>query len=91
MIGVTWEVCNIKGAVAERAGKIPAERLRAGRMPGHWLLARLGKGVLPPGGIDLTREMLDGLGISPADQVVGFARGLGSTARLALERGTTRI
>lgn len=77
---------NIKSKVVEGAGKIPGERLRAGRMPGHWLLARLGKRVLRPGGIELTREMLNGLGIGPSDQVVEFAPGLGSTARLALER-----
>lgn len=78
---------NIKNKVVEGAGKIPGERLRAGRMPGHWLLARLGKRVLRPGGIELTREMLNGLGINPADQVVEFAPRLGDTARLALERG----
>ncbi|MEJ7872891.1 MAG: methyltransferase domain-containing protein [Rubrobacteraceae bacterium] len=77
---------NIKNKVVEGAGKIPGERLRAGRMPGHWLLARLGKRVLRPGGIELTRVMLDGLGIGPSDHVVEFAPGLGSTARLALER-----
>jgi hypothetical protein len=28
-------------------------------MPGHWLLARLGKQVLRPGGIELTQRVLE--------------------------------
>lgn len=55
-------------------------------MPGHWLLARLGKRVLRPGGLELTRRMLDALEISPRDAVVEFAPGLGVTARMTLER-----
>src|SRR5262245_44888550 len=56
----------------------------AGKMPGHWLLARLGKRVLRPGGIELTREMLDGLEIGPSDVAVEFAPGLGGTAVRAI-------
>lgn len=55
-------------------------------MPGHWLLARMGKRVLRPGGLELTRRMLDGLAIGERDTVVEFAPGLGITARLALAR-----
>jgi SAM-dependent methyltransferase len=55
-------------------------------MPGHWVLARLGKRVLRPGGVELTRRMLDALDVSPRDAVVEFAPGLGLTARLTLER-----
>jgi len=55
-------------------------------MPGHWLLARMGKRVLRPGGIGLTRVMLDRLGIQSCDEVVEFAPGLGVTARLTLSR-----
>ncbi len=51
------------------------------RMPGHWLLARLGKRVLRPGGIELTRRMLDALAIGHADTAVEFAPGLGETAK----------
>lgn len=46
---------------------------------GHWLLARLGKRVLRPGGIELTRTLLSGSGVSDAD-VVELASGLGRTA-----------
>lgn len=46
---------------------------------GHWLLARLGKRVLRPGGVELTRTLLNGAGIADAD-VVELAPGLGRTA-----------
>jgi SAM-dependent methyltransferase len=55
-------------------------------MPGHWLLARLGKKVLRPGGLELTRQLLGGLQIGSEDAVVEFAPGLGATAQLALEK-----
>ena len=54
------------------------------RMPGHWLLARLGKRVLRPGGVELTQRLLDGLAIAPTDRVLELAPGLGSTARRVL-------
>lgn len=54
------------------------------KMPGHWLLARMGKRVLRPGGIELTRELLRCLAITPVDDVVEFAPGLGVTARMTL-------
>jgi SAM-dependent methyltransferase len=54
------------------------------KMPGHWLLARMGKRVLRPGGLELTHRLLAELAISPDDDVVEFAPGLGVTARLAL-------
>ncbi len=56
------------------------------KMPGHWLLASLGKRVLRPGGVELTRVMLDRLNIQSNDSVVEFAPGLGVTARLTLAR-----
>ncbi|MFF2516538.1 class I SAM-dependent methyltransferase [Streptomyces sp. NPDC058086] len=65
---------------------IPGDGLDAARMPGHWLLARLGKRVLRPGGVELTRWMLDALGVDPEDRVVELAAGLGATARLTLAR-----
>lgn len=55
-------------------------------MPGHWLLAKLGKRVLRPGGLELTRAMLERLDVQPTDAVIEFAPGLGVTARLALAR-----
>ncbi len=58
----------------------------AARVPGHFLLARLGKRVLRPGGIALTRRMLGGLDIRAGDRVVELTPGLGATARLVLAR-----
>lgn len=57
------------------------------KMPGHWVLARLGKRVLRPGGRELTEKLLAMLDIRPTDDVVEFAPGLGYTARLTLARG----
>lgn len=58
----------------------------AHKMPGHWLLAKMGKRVLRPGGLRLTQQLLDDLDIHEADNVVEFAPGLGVTAQLALAR-----
>lgn len=48
-------------------------------LPGHWLLARLGKRVLRPGGLELTTRLLAAAQISGAD-VVELGPGLGRTA-----------
>ncbi len=56
------------------------------KMPGHWLLAKMGKRVLRPGGLEMTGRLLNDLAISANDAVVEFAPGLGVTARLTLSR-----
>ncbi|MCC7084169.1 MAG: class I SAM-dependent methyltransferase [Pirellulales bacterium] len=61
---------------------LPGQDLDAKTMPGHWLLARLGKRVLRPGGIAMTRWLIGSLEISQADDVVELAPGLGITARI---------
>ncbi|MTE16774.1 methyltransferase domain-containing protein [Nocardia sp. CT2-14] len=53
-------------------------------MPGHWLLARLGKRVLRPGGRELTEHLLDDADLAGAD-VLEIAPGLGRTAVRILE------
>lgn len=75
--------CTLCTCTSETRGSLLAD-MRT--LPGHWLLAKLGKRVLRPGGLDLTRVMLDRLDIQPADHVVEFAPGLGVTARLTLSR-----
>lgn len=65
---------------------LPGNTLRADKMPGHWLLARLGKRVLRPGGLAMTQGLLAGLEIGKDDDVVELAPGLGLTARLILEK-----
>ena len=62
-----------------------SEGMQTKKMPGHWVLARLGKRVLRPGGMELTRRMLKGLQISAQDDVVEFAPGMGITAQLTLQ------
>lgn len=64
---------------------LPGAELGASKMPGHWLLARLGKRVLRPGGLELTRSMLRSLAIRRSDAVIEFAPGLGVTTRLVLD------
>lgn len=49
-------------------------------LPGHWLLARLGKRVLRPGGLEMTERLLAGAGI-PGSDVVELGPGLGRTAK----------
>jgi len=75
-------------AVLETTTRLtPGEGFKTEKMPGHWVLARLGKRVLRPGGMQLTRRMLKALRIQGTDDVVEFAPGMGVTARLTLELG----
>lgn len=67
-----------------RFDSLPGEDLDVAKMPGHWLLARLGKRVLRPGGLRMTHSLLDELKIGKGDSVVEFAPGLGVTARVIL-------
>jgi phospholipid N-methyltransferase len=62
-----------------QSGRDPAH------LQGHWLLARIGKHVLRPGGKKLTERMLANADIAGKD-VVEFAPGLGLTTRAILER-----
>lgn len=64
---------------------LPGDGLKAHKMPGHWLLARLGKRVLRPGGLAMTKQLIQDLAVGDTDNVVEFAPGLGLTARLILE------
>lgn len=74
---------TITGADSDRP-HLPGSALDASRMPGHWLLARMGKTVLRPGGVAMSRQLLDGLRIGSEDDVVEIAPGLGSTTRMVL-------
>lgn len=53
---------------------------------GHWLLAKMGKKVLRPGGKELTLQLMGKLAITRADDLVEFAPGLGFTAGIALQQ-----
>lgn len=52
---------------------------------GHWILAKMGKKVLRPGGKELTIKMIQNLKIDNTDNVVEFAPGMGFTAALTLQ------
>lgn len=54
------------------------------RMQGHWLLAKMGKRVLRPGGVELSRAMLGRARPAEGDRIVEFGPGLGHTARMLL-------
>ncbi|PWH84692.1 class I SAM-dependent methyltransferase [Brumimicrobium oceani] len=54
--------------------------------PGHWILAKMGKKVLRPGGKELTEKLVENLKINKEDDVIEFAPGLGFTANLSLKR-----
>lgn len=53
---------------------------------GHWILAKMGKRVLRPGGKELTKKLVSELHINHDDDLVEFAPGLGFTANLALDQ-----
>lgn len=63
---------------------VPAANLDPARVAGHWLLARMGKRVLRPGGVETTEWILQSLGISTTDDVVEVAPGMGATTGLLL-------
>lgn len=56
------------------------------RMQGHWLLAKMGKKVLRPGGWELTETLVNRLRIGTEDHVVEFGPGVGKTAELMLRK-----
>lgn len=49
---------------------------------GHWILAKMGKRVLRPGGRELTEKLVAALDIDREDTIVEFAPGMGYTASL---------
>lgn len=63
---------------AERSG--PEEK----RLQGHWLLAKMGKKVLRPGGMELTKKLIEAANPSANDRIVEFGPGVGRTALVLL-------
>lgn len=57
------------------------------RLQGHWVLAKLGKRVLRPGGIELTRRLVAAASPSASDRIVEFGPGTGRTAEMLLQPG----
>lgn len=54
------------------------------RLQGHWLLAKMGKTVLRPGGLEMTTTLLDKSALKAGETVVEFGPGVGKTAKLLL-------
>lgn len=75
-----------RGALGIAADEVPLATRRVEDVQGHWLLARLGKRVLRPGGLRMTKALLRNAEIS-GQHVVEFAPGLGRTATLVLDHG----
>lgn len=53
---------------------------------GHWLLSKMGKKVLRPGGKELTNRLLAAMDFSADNDIVEFAPGIGYTAFRVLEK-----
>lgn len=60
------------------------ENIDIEKAQGHWILAKMGKKVLRPGGRKLTEQMIAALHINAQSDIAEFAPGLGFTAGLAL-------
>lgn len=76
MLTLAWYDCSVASE-----SLLPQSGRPVQTAAGHWVLARAGKKVLRPGGLELTRFLLSNARLSGAD-VVEFAPGLGRTAAL---------
>ena len=76
------------GATTRKARRppLPGDGLDVTKMPAYWLLARLGKRILRPGGRKLSAAMLGQLAIGPTSRVVELAPGVGGTTRAIITR-----
>lgn len=72
--------------VFSEASRPPLSNRDDDTIQGHWLLARLGKRVLRPGGAKLTRSLLANVALTGSD-VVELAPGLGHTAAEIIAAG----
>jgi SAM-dependent methyltransferase len=75
----------MSNAIRDNQRKLPWSSRDDDAVQGHWLLARLGKRVLRPGGVGLTRTLLFDADVTGAD-VLELAPGLGRTATEILGR-----
>lgn len=78
--GTAVPTADTTGTLAPRLG----EGVPLAKMPAHWMLARLGKKVMRPGGLTLSLRMVDELGITPDDDVIDMWPGLGVTTQHTL-------
>ncbi|MGQ4568258.1 hypothetical protein ACUH91_00140 [Dermabacteraceae bacterium P9123] len=54
------------------------------RLQGHWLLAKMGKKVLRPGGMEMTSALLTEAAPQAEDDIVEYGPGVGRTAQILL-------
>lgn len=60
------------------------------KLQGHWLLAKMGKRVLRPGGLALTQKLIKALDVQASDTVIEFAPGLGLSTAMVLKNQPKR-
>ena len=77
-------VSNKTAATAQTKAPRLGEGVPLARMPAHWMLGRLGKKVMRPGGLTPSLHLLDALQIGPDDDVVDMWPGLGVTTQRTL-------
>ncbi|MEL6406985.1 MAG: hypothetical protein AAFR81_21620 [Chloroflexota bacterium] len=65
----------------EHKATLLGDGLAIEKMHRYWLLARMGKRVLRPCGLELTKQMPETLALTDADHVIEFALGLGVTPK----------
>lgn len=65
---------------------LPMSERDSAHLPGHWLLARLGKRVLRPGGAGMTTRLLADAGIEGSDVVELAPASVGPRGRSWLRR-----
>jgi ubiquinone/menaquinone biosynthesis C-methylase UbiE len=68
----------VRDAVMAKTKSI--DRFTVEKMPAHWLMAGLGKKVLRPGGVEMTKWLLENSEVKTTDKVIEFAPGLGITS-----------
>ena len=61
------------------------EKIISNSNKGFWVLSKLGKKVLRPGGKELTEKMVEHLSIQPNHVLVEFAPGRGLTTAMLLQ------
>lgn len=81
---MSTEVSQTTAATTTGPAPLLGEGVPLARMPAHWMLARLGKKVMRPGGLTPSLHMLDALKITPDDDVVDMWPGLGVTTERTL-------
>lgn len=84
MLNMTFNIMS--SAVGDEHDSDFGGDVSVAKMPAHWLMARLGKRVLRPGGRALTRWLVERARVTPHDDVVELAPGLGATAQALLAR-----